>query len=384
MSNPLKQLCYRCSHRAHLQTKRRSLKSPQWHPHELLRPFSATSLRLANDEDPQSLPSRASPALSSSNARETVRPITYARPSAPMREETRRLLAVLTPEGHAEYDALPPRLRRAAEQEYALQEREDSREPTSAEKEEDDRDAAEFDKLFPADQVPKPRNDGFFAMGEENEDVGPDDEVEDDDISTKAHGELEQHREMREYARLGAWEMPLLANLARPFEPPTAARPLRFRYTTYLGEQHPAARKVVVEFTPSDIPGLTEQQTAKLIKLCGPRYNPSTEIVRMSAENFETQAQNKRYLGDTIASLIAETKDPSADTFEDVPFDFRHHKSKPKLKFPEEWLLTEERKAELEAKRRTREKKEAQRVVAGQIADGIRAIEEGRRIKVES
>jgi small subunit ribosomal protein S35 len=38
------------------------------------------------------------------------------------------------------------------------------------------------------------------------------DDEEDDDISTLAHGELEHHREMRHYARLAAWEMPMLAS----------------------------------------------------------------------------------------------------------------------------------------------------------------------------
>lgn len=33
-----------------------------------------------------------------------------------------------------------------------------------------------------------------------------------DDITTLGHGELERHREMRHYARLAAWEMPLLAS----------------------------------------------------------------------------------------------------------------------------------------------------------------------------
>jgi small subunit ribosomal protein S35 len=34
-----------------------------------------------------------------------------------------------------------------------------------------------------------------------------------DDITALAHGELEQHREMRHYARLAAWEMPLLSSM---------------------------------------------------------------------------------------------------------------------------------------------------------------------------
>lgn len=169
-------------------------------------------------------------------------------------------------------------------------------------------------------------------------------------------------------------------DLTKPFEPPTSATPLRFRYTTYLGEQHPAARKVVVEFCPSDLK-LNPTQTAKLIKLCGPRYNPSTQIVRMSCESFETQAQNKHYLGDTVQSLVAEARDPK-DTLEDVPFDFRHHKPKPKLRFPEEWLLTEERKRELEEKRRLRLESESKRAELGELVSGIQAIEEGRRIDV--
>jgi hypothetical protein len=38
------------------------------------------------------------------------------------------------------------------------------------------------------------------------------DEEDDDDIPTLAHGELEHHREMRHYARLAAWEMPMLSS----------------------------------------------------------------------------------------------------------------------------------------------------------------------------
>ena len=55
---------------------------------------------------------------------------------------------------------------------------------------------------------------GFFAMGEDEEqDTGEDEEFEGDDITSLAHAELEQHREMRHYARLAAWEMPLLSSM---------------------------------------------------------------------------------------------------------------------------------------------------------------------------
>jgi small subunit ribosomal protein S35 len=84
--------------------------------------------------------------------------------------------------------------------------------------------------------------------------------------------------------------------------------PLRFRYTTYMGEQHPAEKKVVLEFTPADMPNLTEIQRDKLRKLAGVRYNPESDIVKMSCEMFETQAQNKRYLGDLVDKLLEEAR----------------------------------------------------------------------------
>jgi len=157
-----------------------------------------------------------------------------------------------------------------------------------------------------------------------------------EDISSIAHGELEQHREIRHYARIAAYEMPSLAQLAKSFVPPTETQPLRFRYTTYMGEEHPAESKVVVEFAPQDLP-LAPPEQRKLIKLAGVRYNPDKQIVRISCEMFDYQVQNKRYLSDLVDRLIAEAQDQS-DTFEDIPFDFRHNKVKKKIEFPWEWV----------------------------------------------
>lgn len=83
---------------------------------------------------------------------------------------------------------------------------------------------------------------------------------------------------------------------------------MRFRYTTYLGEQHPAENKVVLEFCPVDLLELSETQRDKLRKLAGVRWNPESDIVKISCESYPTQAQNKRYLGDVLASLIKEAK----------------------------------------------------------------------------
>ena len=99
-----------------------------------------------------------------------------------------------------------------------------------------------------------------------------------------------------------------LLELAKPFEPPTADMPLRFRYTTYMGETHPAEKKVVMEFCIRDMPDLTKVQRDKLKKLAGVRYNPETDIVKMSCEMYESQAQNKRYLGDRVDELVKEAK----------------------------------------------------------------------------
>ena len=63
-----------------------------------------------------------------------------------------------------------------------------------------------------------------------------------------------------------------------------------------------------MEFSPADMPDLTTIQREKLKKLVGVRYNPEKDIVRMSCEMFETQAQNKRYLGDVVDSLLKEAR----------------------------------------------------------------------------
>ncbi|KAL2009898.1 hypothetical protein VTN00DRAFT_5705 [Thermoascus crustaceus] len=215
---------------------------------------------------------------------------------------------------------------------------------------------------------------GFWAEEEDDEFAlveDGDEEFKDDEITSMAHAELELHREMREYARIAAWDMPLLSKFAKPFTLPPETHLLRFRYTTYMGEQHPAENKVVVELSSKDLvpKHLTEEQRLTFLKLVGPRYNPDTDIVRMSCEKFTTRAQNKRYLGDLVNTLIKEAKE--GDSFADIPLDLRHHKPKQKLQFPESWILTEERKKQLAATREERKRAEQERPV---IVDGKEAI----------
>ena len=145
-----------------------------------------------------------------------------------------------------------------------------------------------------------------------------------------------------------------------------------------MGETHPGSKKIVVEFCTRDLRALTEQQRLKLVKLVGPRYDPETDIVKMGSEMFETPAQNKRYLGDLVDTLIEEAKD-ATDTFEDVPLDFRHHKFKPKVEFPEGWKLTREKKRRLEEGRKLRLEREREREVQGKLVEGARVVEEAMK-----
>lgn len=115
-------------------------------------------------------------------------------------------------------------------------------------------------------------------------------------------------------------------------------------------------------------------QTEKLKKLAGPRYNPETELIKMSCESYEHQAQNKRYLSNLVDDLIASAKD-SKDTFEDIPLDTRHHRVKPKPRFPKEWYLTRERRSELDEIRQKLAIEDVKRAESGTLIDGTAAID---------
>ncbi|ORY64941.1 mitochondrial ribosomal subunit protein-domain-containing protein [Pseudomassariella vexata] len=237
---------------------------------------------------------------------------------------------------------------------------------------------AEMEEMIrETERLPKKARDTFWGEEEDDTDLiaegTDDDDFSEDDIMSMAHGKLEEHREYREYARIAAWQMPLLSKLARPFVPPTAEECLRFRYTSYMGEDHPAQNKVVVEFSPRDV-GLNEAQQLKLRKLLGPRWNPETDVAKMSCEQFGHQAQNKRYLGDVIETLIAQARDPT-DMFEDVPLDTRHHKFKVKPRFPKEWRLTEERRLAIEDARQKSLLLDQEKVEAGALVDGKEKVE---------
>lgn len=66
---------------------------------------------------------------------------------------------------------------------------------------------------------------------------------------------------------------------------------------------------------------------------------------------------------------MTEAKD-ATDSFEDVPFDFRHHSPKVRHEFPKEWILTPERKKYLADKRAQAARIEDQKKGNGELVDG--------------
>ncbi|PHH80384.1 hypothetical protein CDD82_1793 [Ophiocordyceps australis] len=214
----------------------------------------------------------------------------------------------------------------------------------------------------------------FWHDEDDDECIADEDEFNEDDITSMAHGKLEEIRDMRHYARLTVWEMPLLSKFAKPFVPPSKEEVLRWRYTSYMGEVHPAETKVVLQFEVKGL-GLEPVQENKLRKLAGPRYNPVTDVVKMSCESFEHQAQNKRYLSDLAESLIKAAED-ATDTFEDVPLDLRHHEQRIRPRFPREWRMSGERRRQLQEHRLAADSEDTKKATEGQMIDGKQLIDD--------
>lgn len=165
-----------------------------------------------------------------------------------------------------------------------------------------------------------------------------------DDYTTYAHILVDEHREQREFNRIAAYEMPLLLKFRQPYERKELSQfPIRYRFTTYIGEQHPLERKVVATLKVSDLK-LDDKQSHKFKLLSGVRYNYMTDEFKISCERYPEPAQNARFISDTLNRLVKEAKDLK-DDFSDVPLDTRHIKLKlfkkkqarKDVEFPEEW-----------------------------------------------
>src|SRR4051812_46269751 len=67
-------------------------------------------------------------------------------------------------------------------------------------------------------------------------------------------------------------------------------------------------------------------------------------------------------------------QDPT-DMFEDIPLDTRHHTFKPKLRYPEEWHLNEERREKLRAIRMEYLQLDQDRRRMGKLLDGAEEVQ---------
>lgn len=74
-------------------------------------------------------------------------------------------------------------------------------------------DRALLEDLMKEDKGEKPNKESFWFDEEDPETNTEElDEFDENDITSMAHGKLDEVREMRQYARLAVWELPLLSS----------------------------------------------------------------------------------------------------------------------------------------------------------------------------
>ncbi|SCU96862.1 LAFA_0G08504g1_1 [Lachancea sp. 'fantastica'] len=173
-----------------------------------------------------------------------------------------------------------------------------------------------------------------------------------DDLPSQAQTLVQQHREQRFYNRLAAYELPSLVQYRQEYKRPSQrTNPVTYRYTTYIGENHPNSRKVVLSLKTKDLE-LNDKEVHKFRLLARTRYDHLTDVFKMSSDRYPEAAQNARYLSDTLQALIKEAKNLE-DDFSDVPLDTRHttaknlRKNTRNYKFPEEWKRPQDAPKEL-------------------------------------
>lgn len=166
-----------------------------------------------------------------------------------------------------------------------------------------------------------------------------------DEYPTSAQDIVRDFRDVMEFNRKAAFELPQLTKYKQEYEPTNYSKtPITYKYTRFIGESHPAERKVAVQIKVSDL-GLNEAETHKLKLLAGQRYNHIDDLLVMSSDKFIEPAQNASFLNDIINDLIVESKS-NPEEFADVPLDKRHteakllkktRKNKRIIPFPKEW-----------------------------------------------
>lgn len=166
-----------------------------------------------------------------------------------------------------------------------------------------------------------------------------------DEYPTAAQDIVRDFRDVMEFNRKAAFELPQLVKFRQEYKPVDYnTEPVVYKYTRFIGESHPAERKVTVQLKVSDL-GLTPAEAHKFKLLAGSRYNYIDDVLLMSSDKFLEPAQNSSFLAEILEDLVKESK-KSPEEFADVPLDKRHieakllkskRKNKKIIPFPKEW-----------------------------------------------
>ena len=144
------------------------------------------------------------------------------------------------------------------------------------------------------------------------------------ELPSLAQDLVQEHREQRFYNRLAAHDLPQLVQFRKPYQrPDLKTHPITYKYTQYVGEEHPNSKKVVLKCNVADLPNMSEQELHALKLLATTRYDYQTDVLKFSSDRFPEPRQNAKYLSDVLNKLILEAK-ANAKEFKDVPLDKRH------------------------------------------------------------
>lgn len=164
-----------------------------------------------------------------------------------------------------------------------------------------------------------------------------------DEYPTGAQDIVRDFRDLMNFNRKAAFELPQLVKFRKPYVPSNNT-PVTYKYTRFIGESHPAERKVVLSFKLADLE-LSEIEQHKFKLIAGSRYDHQTDVFLMSSDKFIEPSQNASFLSDVLDDLINESK-KNPQEFAELPLDKRHtlakykksqRKNKQIIKFPKEW-----------------------------------------------
>lgn len=166
-----------------------------------------------------------------------------------------------------------------------------------------------------------------------------------DEYPTGAQDIVRDFRDLMEFNRKAAFELPQLVKFRKTYKPiDKTDAPIIYKYTRFIGESHPGERKVVLQFKLKDLQ-LNKNAEHKFKLLSGSRYDHKTDIFLMSSDRYLEPAQNASFLSDVLNDLIKESNN-KPEEFSEIPLDKRHtvakyskkqRKNKNFIPFPKEW-----------------------------------------------